>query len=150
MLPPGQEQHVRALLAPIDAGALPDVEQFSFSLENKEIAVQLFNADTRGDAGCPGPKWVRTPGAFFLSRGEPDPSGEDAASQDQATQISSEGLTLRYYWCEGEAPHEALAGLVEGFARRVNESPEEQGAIWRALPPPARRRAIGQARFQSG
>lgn len=127
---------MRALLAPIDAGALPNVEQFSFSLENKEIAVQLFNADTRGDAGCPGPKWVRTPGAFFLSRGAPDPNGEDAASLDQATQISSEGLTLRYYWCEGEAPHEALASLADSFAQRVNESPEDQGAIWRALPPP--------------
>ena len=110
----GQEPLMREMLAPLDAGALPGVEQFSFSTEGRLILVQLFNADTHGDAGCPGPEWGRTPGVLFLRRGNQVEGEPPVPSGGEMLELGD--LRLHYYWCEGEAPVAGLEQLLAGFA----------------------------------
>ncbi len=112
VIEPGQEETIQELLAPIDEGAVPGVEQFSFSVEGGELAVQLFDADSHRDEACPGPAWVRTPGAMFIYRGEPAPDAEDAASQAKATSLRSGMLRARVYWCGDSPPLPALRVLL--------------------------------------
>lgn len=125
---PGREQAVRGLLAPLEADALPGVDQYSFAIERNSVQVQLFGeqADERG--ACPGPEWVRAPGAFVLTRA-PVPASDPSVRGTGSAQ--HDGLWLEWYWCANQRmtdPEAMMLGLVETLAVRT-----ELAEIWQAV-----------------
>lgn len=127
---PGREPAVRGLLAPLELGALPGVLQYSFAIERNAVQVQLFGATTDERATCPGPDWVRAPGAFVLTRA-PAPTSE--ASGEGTGSVREGDLWLQWYWCANQDPAQPevmMAGLVETLAGRP-----ELAQIWQAVEP---------------
>jgi hypothetical protein len=116
VIAPGREQAVRELLAPLEAGALPGVLQYSFAIERNAVQVQLFGERTDERGTCPGPEWVRAPGAFVLTRAPPsEPADRGSGS------VQHGDLWLQWHWCENQSPAEPdamMLGLVETLAGR--------------------------------
>jgi hypothetical protein len=125
---PGREQAVRELLAPLEAGALTGVLQYSFALERNVVQVQLFGEHLDDRGTCPGPEWVRAPGAFVLTRA-PSPTSEPVSGASGMVQHGD--LWLQWYWCANQRPADPelmMAALVEALAGRP-----ELAEIWQAV-----------------
>jgi hypothetical protein len=142
VIPPGREHAVRELLAPIEDGALPKLDQYSFSIQRSSIRVQLHDSKTESD-DCSGPSWIRAPGALVLTRAPPEPAKLEAPGSGS---LRHETLWLRWHWCDGETRPKRKAA-VRALGKHFGEA-EELDEIWQAVgaepePPPERPRESG-------